>query len=723
MVAASHNTEYNRLHLGEESTPNGEVSYGLVPVRRVEGKPCRLPSESPPWFPPQELRLDLFFFRQLFAMLEAQGHVNNGEIHVAKLQSVAVRLLDVLGTNGLDYFGARFFGCERAEAAGKVRLSWEDMRKALESETVDGFPEVKLNVGERIYLTLEDPASSLLSRCYTSFMTLVIGLNLTLIILQTMDNCQAFLPTEEDSTKCGSSWENLFVLVFSFDYLMKVFAVAQVRPQFYDRDMLLQLATQCDPNYENYVDPVLRSWSSRVWHWATNAQNLVDLCSVLPFWINILFGTLLPPSSTSFLRAIRLLRMFRVLKTGRYSLTLQALGKVLTRSFRSVTVLLMYIIITSLIAGVVLQQVERGETFDDVPNATWWVFVRLIGSHHSSPYAEGRPISVVGCILVAGIMMCKGILWILPFGQIGTVFREEWAEIEKTQALKSSLLAETASENDLRCNLERTISAHIEIFSASDRDTGAGDLLNVVRMVEGLPTSPSERLLTASEAHQDDACLLSSRQPPWASNSLPVPILKADFFHKKFTVPLVAGYVAEKRWLGPMPQVDVEVMWKPDFRMKDLEMPCGVLKILSLSGHDFGGNSQDRWILRLSAPVALKGGRHHKESSSRAPKVDFKELQSESGGPEPQWAVPSDFEFHVDWSLSGIRDEEPSSVAELPPPKTTRDQVSDKSTDFERRVLEMLEAQSKGLAEQSSRLAALEEKVNMLRPPRGWSAG
>merc|ERR1719419_1969904 len=112
---------------------------------------------------------------------------------------------------------------------------------------------------------------------------------------------------------------------------------------------------------------------------------------------------------------------------------------------------MLYTALTSLVAGAIFQQTEQDQdqdvhSFDTVPSATWWVFSRMVAMQHSSSYTEGRPKTIVGGALLAFLLIFKGVIWILPFGQIGATFREAWAENEQKQKLHAEVEREDALE-------------------------------------------------------------------------------------------------------------------------------------------------------------------------------------------------------------------------------------------------------------------------------------
>lgn len=73
----------------------------------------------------------------------------------------------------------------------------------------------------------------------------------------------------------------------------------------------------------NQVDPPLWNgkpqWTSkllRTYKYAVGALNLVDLIAIIPFWVELLLDT---GSPLGFVRVLRLARVFRIFKLGKYN--------------------------------------------------------------------------------------------------------------------------------------------------------------------------------------------------------------------------------------------------------------------------------------------------------------------------------------------------------------------------------------------------------------------
>jgi hypothetical protein len=98
------------------------------------------------------------------------------------------------------------------------------------------------------------------------------------------------------------------------------------------------------------------------------AVNMVDFVSILPFYITKLIEISgeANAGSFSFLRVIRLARVFRLLKLSKYSEGLQLLGNTLARSMPALGMLMAFESIYIIILSTAVYMVERGQYCDEV---------------------------------------------------------------------------------------------------------------------------------------------------------------------------------------------------------------------------------------------------------------------------------------------------------------------------------------------------------------------
>jgi voltage-gated potassium channel len=150
--------------------------------------------------------------------------------------------------------------------------------------------------------------------------------------------------------------------------------------------------------------------------YALSAAGLIDLLSVLPFWL-----AFVAPSE---LRIVLVFRVFRFLKLTRYSPGMRSLLDVIRAERRALFGCLVIFAGATLIAAAVMHVAERGaqpDKFGTIPDAMWWAIVTL----GTVGYGDVVPITPLGRI-IAALTICAGFIMIaLPIGIVATGFSRE----------------------------------------------------------------------------------------------------------------------------------------------------------------------------------------------------------------------------------------------------------------------------------------------------------
>jgi voltage-gated potassium channel len=196
------------------------------------------------------------------------------------------------------------------------------------------------------------------------------------------------------------AFEIFSVVVFSAEYLLRLWSCVE------------------DPRYARPVLGRLR--------WAVSFMALVDLASILPFYISFL--GLEHHLDARVVRALRLLRLFRVAKLGRYSTALQTLGRVARAKKEELVATLSLIVLLLVISSSAIYFAEHGvehpnqnEAFTSIPASMWWAIVTLA----TVGYGDTFPVTVAGKI-IGGFVALLGIgLFALPTGILGSGFMED----------------------------------------------------------------------------------------------------------------------------------------------------------------------------------------------------------------------------------------------------------------------------------------------------------
>jgi voltage-gated potassium channel len=207
-------------------------------------------------------------------------------------------------------------------------------------------------------------------RTFDVILLWMIILSVTVVVLESVSTFresyhQVFISTE---------W--FFTIVFTLEYLLRVFT------------------------------------SPRPWKYMTSFFGIIDLLAVLPTYLGLIFD------QTTFLltiRALRLLRMFRVLKLGRYIKEAAILVRALQQSFRKIVIFFGAVLTLVLILGSMLYLIEGEENgFTSIPQGIYWAIVTIT----TVGYGDIAPATVLGKILASVTMLTGYSIIAVPTGII-----------------------------------------------------------------------------------------------------------------------------------------------------------------------------------------------------------------------------------------------------------------------------------------------------------------
>ena len=178
-------------------------------------------------------------------------------------------------------------------------------------------------------------------------------------------------------------------------------------------------------------------------------MNIIDLLAVVPFWVETCSPGTRFGKQFVVLRLLRMTRMFRVLKFGKYNYGLRFIGNVLYNSMSAFFLLLFFVFILSIISGSLIYYAERGywseedgqwkrstlmgfkETepspFYSIPRSLWWVVVTIT----TVGYGDFYPTTILGKCVGFFTVISSVLLLALPVTIIGSEF-----SIEYDQSLK-----------------------------------------------------------------------------------------------------------------------------------------------------------------------------------------------------------------------------------------------------------------------------------------------
>jgi voltage-gated potassium channel len=239
----------------------------------------------------------------------------------------------------------------------------------------------------------------------------------------------------------GSAWEHIFDFLLILMILGSVVVVilesmpemVAYDPQltrlerwmvyFFTIEYLLRLWT-C-PESGKYGE----GWRARL-RYAFSPMALVDMAAIAPFYLESMAD-----SNTVVFRLLRIFRLVRVLKFGRYHASIGIFGRVLLLRRAELLVSLVLVLALVTITSTLMYAVEHDaqpKAFASIPAAMWWGIVTLT----TVGYGDVFPITAAGKV-VAGVSVLLGVgLFALPAGILASGFSEEMARERRDKECK-----------------------------------------------------------------------------------------------------------------------------------------------------------------------------------------------------------------------------------------------------------------------------------------------
>lgn len=150
------------------------------------------------------------------------------------------------------------------------------------------------------------------------------------------------------------------------------------------------------------------------WKYIFSFYGIVDFLSTLPKYLSLILAN---SHQLAVLRAIRLLRVFRILKIPRYVGASDRLLTALHSSRAKITVFLLFILILCMILGTVMYMVEEPENgFTSIPKGVYWAIVTLT----SVGYGDMTPVTALGQLIASAIMILGYAIIAVPTGIISS---------------------------------------------------------------------------------------------------------------------------------------------------------------------------------------------------------------------------------------------------------------------------------------------------------------
>lgn len=147
-----------------------------------------------------------------------------------------------------------------------------------------------------------------------------------------------------------------------------------------------------------------------------------------------------------FLRVVRMMRVFRLAKVGRYSESIRMLKTVAAARKEQLLCTLVLLVVLLVMAASMMYFAEnpaQPETFSSIPAAMWWAVATLT----TVGYGDVYPVTVLGKVMASVIAVLGVGMFALPTGILGAGFVEKLDRRRKPT--KCPHCGETIESNEL----------------------------------------------------------------------------------------------------------------------------------------------------------------------------------------------------------------------------------------------------------------------------------
>lgn len=217
----------------------------------------------------------------------------------------------------------------------------------------------------------------------TSLMVLIV-LNVMILILDTLPHMPKWYTN-------FSLWgERVTMIIFTIEYLARLWIAPLQYPS---------------------LKPV-----QALFRYALSFMAIIDLLSILPFYLPIIF-----PSTLSALRLLRLIRLLRLFKINRYNHALDIIQRVFKKKAEMLVSSLLAVCVLLVISSILMFTVEnqaQPQVFGSILDGLWW----SLSSVTSANYGDIYPVTMLGKILSSIISLLGIGLFAVPTGIISSGF-------------------------------------------------------------------------------------------------------------------------------------------------------------------------------------------------------------------------------------------------------------------------------------------------------------
>ena len=154
---------------------------------------------------------------------------------------------------------------------------------------------------------------------------------------------------------------------------------------------------------------------------------IIDLLATLPMYLSLFFAG---ASVLSILRAVRLLRLFKILKHPQFSHQSSHLREALVASKGKILIFMYFMLVSSVIIGSLMYVVEgKDGGFTNIPISIYWTIVTLT----TVGYGDISPITPLGQSIASVVMIMGYGIIAVPTGIVSAEFAKSKPSVKESE--------------------------------------------------------------------------------------------------------------------------------------------------------------------------------------------------------------------------------------------------------------------------------------------------
>lgn len=255
---------------------------------------------------------------------------------------------------------------------------------------------------------------------------------------------------EEPKTKLDKIRQQIYIVIYGtntkagklFDVLLLIFILLSVIV------VMLESVREIDSRYHQLlliaewiftslftIEYILRIFSTKKpWQYIFSFYGIIDFLAILPMYLSFFItGSNLLTS----VRALRLLRLFRVLKLANFVGEATNLKKALKASRTKITVFLFSVLIIAMVIGTLMFLIEGPASgYTSIPRGVYWTIVTLT----TVGYGDIVPQTAIGQFLAMFVMIVGYGVIAVPTGIVSAEFTLQKKKSGKRRKEKTSTI-------------------------------------------------------------------------------------------------------------------------------------------------------------------------------------------------------------------------------------------------------------------------------------------